>query len=134
MKPALTLAAAAALALAACQYDPGGRLDTYAARIDLADAARGATIPIPRRCESACVMRLSSPATCVPRDSSIGLHGITILSGGPRAQLPQELAYYNRLPEYLREVWWTQARHLPRHRFLNISGEQLIAMGAEECR
>jgi len=125
-----TLALAATIALAACQYDPGGRIDSYSARIDLADAAHGATIPIPRRCESACVMRLSSPATCVPRDSSIGLHGVTVRGG---SQMVHDLAYYNRLPDYLRALWWDEARHLTGNQWRNVSGAQLIEMGAPEC-
>ena len=130
MKPVVILATT--LALAACaDYDPGGRIDSHASRIDLADAAIGAQVPIPAVCNSACVMRLASPASCVRPGTRVGLHGITVLQGTSATRTMQELVYYNRLPPYLRDWWWNNARSSTR--LVYLSGRQLIDMGAEAC-
>lgn len=145
----LLVAAAMILPMAACntarweqengstmvRYDPGGY---YHERLSQMENLRrtGERVEISGTCASSCTMLMSLPNACVHPDATMRFHGPSTIDGQPLMkwhfdETSQGVA--NHYPPAL-EAWYMQTgRHVIYRDFYDLTGAQVIAMGAKSC-
>jgi len=133
MKKTIVIMASLSL-LAACNFDAGGIITDYTNEVRAMER-NNQTIVVEGVCLSSCALKLRPVNSCVKQDVRVGLHGIRIVGAEdtPRARHTWELIYQANLPEYLRKLWWDEARNLKGLNFLWLDYNQLINLGAKPC-
>ncbi len=134
---ALVLLTAPARAFDLMEPDYGGRVESYEARLAIAEA-RGEPIRIgPTECASSCTLYLASHRSCVSEDAVFGFHAPWF--GGPTAGVvdPRMTAVFAaHYKPALRRVFLAHVRrhgHAVPGPMLRITGRQLAAFGYRLC-
>jgi ATP-dependent protease ClpP protease subunit len=109
------------------QRDNGGSVEKYLMDTSLA-TLRGDSIRIVGWCASACTLYLGVGNTCVTRNATFAFHAPR---GGTRSQNIQATELLaKRLPAPLGRWYLDNAAHLTGQRYLVLTGEEIVQMGA----
>ena len=123
MTRAITLALL--LAVAGCaQYDPGGNVHEYMARMHEPRVITGT-------CASACVLYLTSPRTCYAPDARFVFHGVTRAATGEYDAAGSRVFAARFWPEMRAHLTEVDALRSPDH-YYTMTGAQVAALDTVE--
>lgn len=111
-------------------YDPGGRVDSYAALVDQFNASH-VPLRISGECDSACTMKLAIKGVCIEPTAVLGFHAATHYFGQGAQVLVESYVARGapRVYQYAASRGWFGSSEIHEMR-----GAQAIALGVPGCK
>lgn len=117
------------------RYDMGGYIHDRTAQIQNLQRT-GEKVRISGTCASSCTMLLVLPNACVDPDARMRFHGPGYKDRSPMPKWHHDetsAGMAKHYPPMLADWFMRYGRHVPMSEFHDMSGAQVIAMGAKSC-